>query len=129
MSGILSLDARCENFDSDGKNVIFSGNGVCDSESRNGMLYSNAKDEILGSDAQNMFRDSDSGSAILDSDARNRISRKFDHPPWPEWKLFLNHLKTFGLANMETAKVEVNDSALLKQAIVKFSRDHESILK
>lgn len=60
---------------------------------------------------------------------------KFQHPPWPEWAMFLDHLKSFAYIVEEKQRDVAgageifNNTALLKRTLVKFAQAHETVFK
>jgi hypothetical protein len=118
--------------DSDPKNGILDSAGILEADAKNVVSGSDAMRRVLGSGASYTVQDSESANGILGSDhAKNRRLRKLEHPSWPEWKLFLDHLKSFEEPGVCDDECEVfnGDSTLLKHAIVKFARIHESIIQ
>ncbi|MCO5546781.1 hypothetical protein L7F22_000217 [Adiantum nelumboides] len=56
--------------------------------------------------------------------------KNFQHPSWPEWTAFLNHLRPF--ASNEKLKDDLElfeDTTILKRAIVKFAQAHEGTFR
>eukprot|EP00250_Pteridium_aquilinum_P010112 c19163_g1_i2 orf=622-2631(-) len=60
---------------------------------------------------------------------------KFQHPPWREWALFLDHLRPHASMKewkpSEEARTDeiFDDTALLKHALVKFAQAHEAAFR
>ncbi|KAI5069508.1 hypothetical protein GOP47_0015809 [Adiantum capillus-veneris] len=57
-------------------------------------------------------------------------TKNFQHPSWPEWTEFLNHLRPY--ASNEKSKEDLElfeDTTILKRAIVKFAQAHEGAFR
>ncbi|MCO5561897.1 hypothetical protein L7F22_015522 [Adiantum nelumboides] len=63
--------------------------------------------------------------AVKDAGIKN-----FQHPSWPEWAAFLNHLRPFASKEKSDDDFELfEDTTILKRAIVKFAQAHEGTFR